>query len=253
MTLYARVHDGTGRASRVRLEQCRLVPVGRARTRARGRDRARCLDVPCRDASVLLECRHRLALRHRTRRSRPRARPRGRRRVIRSRSRTAVRTSTSPRSASASSSMRNGSGSSTMRRPRRAASRTAAGWRRLTTPEELVRFEDAWRAHGSPATTRVFLPALLADEIGCVPRGRARRRDRRGRRCQPLDACRGALELLRGWSRRSTPGSRAPWRRFAGPRLDLPVVGYESGESLARARREGFRAAGALRIWILEP
>ena len=53
----------------------------------------------------------------------------------------------------------------------------------------------------------------------------------------------------------STPtrSSRTPWRRFAVSLLDLPVVGYESGESLARARREGFHAVGALRIWILEP
>ena len=34
-------------------------------------------------------------------------------------------------------------------------------------------------------------------------------------------------------------------RRFPG----LPVVGYESGDELAAARRAGFRSAGPLRIW----
>lgn len=128
----------------------------------------------------------------------------------------------------------------------------AGGWRRLTTPEELERFEDAWRAHGSPATTRVFVPALLADESvtflaaergGEIVAGVAANRSTDVVGLSNFFAARpdgdarfaGAVAAVR----RSSPG--------------VPVVGYESGESLARARREGFRAVGTLRIWLREP
>jgi hypothetical protein len=32
----------------------------------------------------------------------------------------------------------------------------------------------------------------------------------------------------------------------------MAVVGYESGEALERAVRDGFRVVGALRIWLCE-
>ena len=136
--------------------------------------------------------------------------------------------------------------------PTHAGGLLAAGWRRLTTPDELARFEDAWRAHGSPATTRVFLPALLADESVAF-----------------LAVERDAAIVAGVVANRSTHVVGLSNFFAAGPEVDaqfagavaavrrsspgLPVVGYESGEALARARREGFRAAGALRIWILEP
>ncbi len=120
------------------------------------------------------------------------------------------------------------------------------------TAEELARWEDAWRAHGSPATTRVFVPSLLADESvdvlvtvreGEIVAGVAANRSERvvglsnffAAGPSPDAELAGAVAAIR----RSSPG--------------VAVVGYESGESLARALREGFRAAGALRIWLREP
>ena len=37
-------------------------------------------------------------------------------------------------------------------------------WRRVRTPSELERWEAAWNENGSPAGSRVFLPALLAND-----------------------------------------------------------------------------------------
>jgi hypothetical protein len=44
-------------------------------------------------------------------------------------------------------------------------------------------------------------------------------------------------------------GAVAAVRRFA---PGMAVVGYESGEALERAVRDGFRVVGALRIWLCE-
>ena len=127
----------------------------------------------------------------------------------------------------------------------------AAGWRRLTTPEELARFEDAWRAHGSPATTRVFVPALLADESLTFLAAE------RGGEIVAGVAANRSTDVV-GLSNFFAAGSDVD-ARFAGAvaavRRTSPgvaVVGYERGESLDRARREGFRAVGMLRVWLWE-
>ena len=128
----------------------------------------------------------------------------------------------------------------------------AAGWRSMTTPMELERFEEAWRAHGSPATTRVFVPPLLADPSVAF-----------------LAVERGDEIVAGVVANRSTRVVGLSNFFAAGPELDAPfsgavaavrrfspgvaVVGYERGEALARAQREGFRAQGALRIWLWEP
>ena len=135
--------------------------------------------------------------------------------------------------------------------PTHAGGPPAAGWRRLTAPEELVHFEDAWRAHGSPAAARVFLPPLLADESVAF-----------------LAVERDAAIVAGVVANRSTHVAGLSNFFAAGPEADarfedavaavrrsspgVAVVGYESGEALARARRAGFRAVGALRIWITE-
>jgi len=128
----------------------------------------------------------------------------------------------------------------------------AAGWRRLTTPEELERFEDAWRAHGSPATTRVFVPALLADESVAFLAA-----EREGEIAAGVVANRSTHVV--GLSNffaagldvdAAFAGAVAAVRRSS---PDMAVVGYESGESLTRARHEGFQARGKLRIWLREP
>ena len=161
-----------------------------------------------------------------------------------------MRCSTWRRWASGSSSLRSGSGSRTTQVT--GGNADPAGWRRLTTPEDLERWEDAWRAHGSPATTRVFVPALLADGSVAILAA-----ERDGEIVAGVAVNRSTQVVGLSNFFAAEPDADAQFAdavaavRRSSP--DLPVVGYESGESLARARREGFRAAGALRIWILEP
>jgi hypothetical protein len=127
----------------------------------------------------------------------------------------------------------------------------AAGWRRLTTPEDLERFEDAWRAHGSPATTRVFVSALLADESVAFLAA-----EREGEIAAGVVANRSTHVVgLSNFFAAAPDGDSAFAGAVAAVRRSSPgmaVVGYESGESLARARREGFQARGKLRIWLRE-
>ena len=124
-------------------------------------------------------------------------------------------------------------------------------WRRVMGDEELGRWEAAWRSNGSPADTRVFLPDLLTS--GEVVLLAAHQGDR----------------IVAGCAANRTPGvvgfsnfftddadrellmasAVGEAMRFA---PGLPVVGYESGEDLARARRLGFQAVGPLRVWFAE-
>jgi hypothetical protein len=132
------------------------------------------------------------------------------------------------------------------------AGERADRWHRLTAPDDLERWEDAWRAHGSPATRRVFVPALLADESVAIL---AARHD--GEIAAGVVANRSTAVV--GLSNFFAAGPDVD-AQFAGAVAAVraafpgaPVVGYESGEALERALREGFRPVGPLRIWLREP
>jgi hypothetical protein len=122
-------------------------------------------------------------------------------------------------------------------------------WRRVTTPDALAAWHEAWSDNGSPADRRVFLPSLLADETVA------------------LFECRDATRIVAGCA-----GNRSsdvvglsnvfsvdpdPSVHFGNAAMaaatwapGLPVVGYESGAALAAARGCGFRTVGPLRVWI---
>ena len=121
-------------------------------------------------------------------------------------------------------------------------------WRQVTTTIELERWERAWRDNGSPTDRRVFTPELLADPT--VALFAAYRDDvlaggcaanisgevvgfsnffAVGQDAEPLSV--GALETV---------------GRFG---TGLPIVGYETGDALERAKRIGFRSVGPLRVW----
>jgi hypothetical protein len=123
----------------------------------------------------------------------------------------------------------------------------ADGWRRVTQAEALERWEAAWGAHGSPPTTRVFVPRLLADPAVAVLAA-----ERDGEIVAGVVANRSprvvGLSNVFGDDARFA-GAVAAVRRFA---PGMAVVGYESGEALERAVRDGFRVVGALRIWLCE-
>lgn len=123
-----------------------------------------------------------------------------------------------------------------------------SGWSRLTTPQALTRFEQAWSENGSPATQRVFPPAMLdrpdfaffarasggGIDAGCI--------------ANLSNTCIGLSNVF------SQDGSAATFAQAADVVAqlapDLPVVGYESGDSLAAARKCGFDACGTLRILV---
>ena len=71
-----------------------------------------------------------------------------------------LRCSISRRWAFGRCSMRNGSGPTT--RPWPTPERGASGWRPVTTPTELERWEAAWSANGSPTDRPVFMPGTAS-------------------------------------------------------------------------------------------
>jgi hypothetical protein len=121
-------------------------------------------------------------------------------------------------------------------------------WQQVTAPAELEAWEAAWRANGSPARSPVFVPRLLEDPSiavlagyrdhvlvgGCVANRSA-------------DAVGISNVFAADVDELVMAGAIGEVARFG---ADLPVVGYEAGDALARATRLGFRAVGPLRIWL---
>ena len=122
-------------------------------------------------------------------------------------------------------------------------------WRRVTTVAELERWEGAWRENGSPATSRVFVPDLLADPAVALFSG-----ERQG---AIVAGCAANLSveavgfsnlfIAGGDDDRTTAEAVSEVARFG---AGVPIVGYERGERLARVGRLGFRTVGKLRVWV---
>jgi hypothetical protein len=122
-------------------------------------------------------------------------------------------------------------------------------WRRVATVAELERWEGAWRENGSPATSRVFVPELLADPTialfgayrgdaivaGCAAN------------CSDEAVGFSNLFIAGGDDDRTTAEAVSEVGRFG---AGLPIVGYERGERLASVGRLGFRSVGQLRVWL---
>ncbi len=127
-------------------------------------------------------------------------------------------------------------------------------WRRVTGNEELERWEASWRDHGSPASTRVFLPELL--ESGDVALLAAHRGERIVAGCV-ANRTRAVVGFSNFFADEADDADRehlmasavGETMRFA---PGMPVVGYERDEDLARARRLGFDTVGPLRVWLAE-
>jgi hypothetical protein len=132
-------------------------------------------------------------------------------------------------------------------------------WSAVRTADELTAWEDAWWAAGEsvapdpddevPPRPRLFLPALL-QHAGVQFLGGWRE----GRLAAgiALAASHGVVSL---YCRLTAPDAPADTdaqlvaevaRRHAG----VPLVGYESGESLERLCAEGFEDIGPLRVWV---
>ncbi|HET7714902.1 MAG TPA: hypothetical protein VFK86_04680 [Bauldia sp.] len=123
------------------------------------------------------------------------------------------------------------------------------GWCRAVSPPDLDAWERGLRENGSPASERAFPPRLLDDEtvafLGLWE----------GDRLLAGYAANRSADAV-GLSNLFSTGScddslfSAALGAVQGFAPGLPVVGFESGDALARAERHGFRAVGPLRVWI---
>jgi hypothetical protein len=124
------------------------------------------------------------------------------------------------------------------------------GWIRIESGSDLLRWEAAWSAAGSPSQSRVFLPALL-DAVGVaffgVERGGAF-----------VAGCIANISRddVVGFSNFFASASHRDRLRagavamVAGFATGLPIVGYDRGEDLTAMLTLGFRSVGALRVWL---
>lgn len=125
----------------------------------------------------------------------------------------------------------------------------SAAWIRISDAAALHRWEQSWKASGSPTDANVFPPALLSDpdlhvygrvagddfDAGCIVN---RSPDAVGisnvfSQMGTLSAFQDAVSLA---TTAFSPG--------------LPLVGYDSGDALEEMTKLGFRSVGELRIWL---
>lgn len=124
-------------------------------------------------------------------------------------------------------------------------------WEPIASADSLPAWETAWSGGDEP--TGLFRPELLADgEATTFLAGHAAGRIVAGAIASPGDAVLGISNLFA--TDDAPGGEEAAWAGCLteAARLwpDLPVVGYESGESLDVAVRQGFTPIGPLRVWL---
>jgi hypothetical protein len=124
-------------------------------------------------------------------------------------------------------------------------------WRRVTSNEELADWETAWRTNGSPASTRVFLPALLTPGDVVLLAGRKGGRIVAGCAANHTPGVVGFSNFFAEDAEREVLMAAAIGETMLlAP--GLPVVGYDGGDDLVHATRLGFHTVGALRVWLAE-
>ncbi|MFD6228151.1 hypothetical protein ACFWFZ_14905 [Streptomyces sp. NPDC060232] len=130
--------------------------------------------------------------------------------------------------------------------PVTAAARSAPQWSQVRDAAELAAWEAAWGGEGA---TGLFRPSLLGGDTAFLA-GRAGGRIVAG---AVAHTCAGAVGVSNLFARDGA-GADEAWSgaltAVAARRPDLPVVGYEHGEDLDAALRNGFTAVGPLRVWL---
>ncbi|MDX6760640.1 MULTISPECIES: hypothetical protein [Streptomyces] len=127
-----------------------------------------------------------------------------------------------------------------------AAAPDAPRWSEVRDAAELAVWEAAW--DGEEATG-LFRPSLLGGDSAFLA-GRVGDRIVAG---AVAHTCAGAVGVSNLFARDGV-GTDTAWAgtlaAIAARRPDLPVVGYEHGEDLDAALRNGFTAIGPLRVWL---
>jgi hypothetical protein len=125
-----------------------------------------------------------------------------------------------------------------------------SSWSQIETEHNLIRWEAAWAASGSPTASRVFLPTLLTGES--LAFFGAQRDDQIVAGCIANRSRAGAV----GFSNFFAPDSgRDRYRseavalvaNFAKGNL---LVGYDRSAELEGLQAIGFRCVGPLRVWV---
>jgi hypothetical protein len=125
-------------------------------------------------------------------------------------------------------------------------------WAPISVDADLARWEQEWRPNVGSRTSRIFRPNLLAMPqiqfiyglVDGVPVGGG-----------VLAAAAGVTGVSNVFAPRIATETvlqglaKVADARFPG----LPLVGYESGDNLAAARRVGFKAVGHLKVWRRPP
>ncbi|WP_406113749.1 hypothetical protein [Streptomyces sp. NBC_01014] len=119
-------------------------------------------------------------------------------------------------------------------------------WARIRTEEELADWERAWDG----GVSDLFRPELLADQGTSVLGGYAGDRLVAGAVATRSGSVVGVSNLFAA----DGTDPDAAWAGCLGALAELfpaaPVVGYEHGDDLTSALRNGFDAVGPLRIWL---
>ena len=128
-----------------------------------------------------------------------------------------------------------------------ATSPVAAKWQRITDPRALQEWEAAWANPDEP--TGLFRSALLDDPDVMVLGGRVAGALAEG---AVLNRAANVVGVTNLFSRHGELDAAfdASVNAASAYFPNEPIVGYESGEALAAARRNGFVALAPLRVWI---
>lgn len=124
------------------------------------------------------------------------------------------------------------------------------GWRRIVGPADLARWQDAWRPDGGPSDLfrasildHDWVAVLAAEQDDQIVAGAIAT-------CDPVVAGISNFFACPGSASEPWPGCLAMASALFPGRA---LVGYQSGDELIRAERNGFERIGQLRVWINDP
>jgi hypothetical protein len=124
---------------------------------------------------------------------------------------------------------------------------------RVETPEELLRWEDAWRREDKEQShskqSRIFMPALLDDRDVVVVGAFRDQRIVAGLIANRTGDVVGISNVFAPAGEEyefGVEGLATVMEAFPG----RAIVGYEEGRALESAQRMGFETIGSLRVWI---
>lgn len=121
-------------------------------------------------------------------------------------------------------------------------------WVRVTDPAGLERWEEAWKKGGNSTDQRIFTPEILNDknvaffgriasagfDAGCIANNSLK-----------VVGISNIFQLDD-----AAPASQEAVSVAASAFGELPLVGYESGDSLTEMLQYGFKPVGDLKVWL---